>query len=302
MQKHQRVLPIAAVLVAASLGASSGLYIKGIHLSSLALAGFRMSVPFLVVLPIIARGGRMLGERSQRKSLWLASGLNAVRMLLFVMAYKLTAIGNAVVLLYLWPIFALIFDCIGFRQRPAPARLGLLALAFGGVVTMNLHRDFSLASGDLLGSVFMIVSASIFAMTAIIFKKALARVHETDALFFQNAIGAVVFFPFLFAELGGAPFSDLALGLCYGLMVGLIGFALFFFGMKRLPLFQYSALAYSEVPFGLALGVLVLGERFVLNQILGAAMILCASFIAQRLRSNVAAPLARLGPAEVAKM
>jgi drug/metabolite transporter (DMT)-like permease len=279
-------MPVAAVLVAAGLGASSGLYIKGIHLSSLALAAFRMGVPFLVMLPVIVRGGRMLGEKSERKSLWLASGLNAIRMLLFVMAYKLTAIGNAVVLLYLWPVFALIIDCVRFRRRPAPAQVGLLALAFAGVVTMNLHRDFSLSSGDLLGSIFMILSATLFAITAIIFKRALAVVHETDALYFQNAVGALVFIPFLCAELGGAALPDLVLGLAYGLLVGLIGFGLFFFGMKRLPLFQYSALAYSEVPFGVALGVMVLGEHFALNQSVGAAMILGASFIAQSLRSK----------------
>jgi drug/metabolite transporter (DMT)-like permease len=281
-------MPVAAVLVAAALGASSGLYIKGTGLSSLAMAGFRMGLPFLAVLPFIVRGGRLLGERSERKSLWLASGLNAVRMLLFVMAYKLTAIGNAVVLLYLWPIFALIIDCVRLRRWPAPAQAGLLALAFGGVVAMNLHRDFSLASGDLLGSVCMILAAALFAMTVIIFKKALAKVHETDALYFQNAIGALVFFPFLLSELGGASSPDLLLGLGYGLAVGLIGFGLFFVGMKRLPLFQYSALTYSEVLFGVCLGVVVLGEGFRPNQIAGAAMILCSSFIAQRLRASPA--------------
>lgn len=286
MENQRKILPIAAVLFAAGLGASSGLYIKGVALSSLALAGFRMGVPFLVMLPIIARGGRLLGEKTERKALWLASGLNAVRLLLFVMAYKLTAIGNAVVLLYLWPIFALVIDCVRFGRWPSRAQVGLLALAFGGVVTMNLHRGFSVSSTDLLGSLFMIVSATLFAMTAIIFKKALAKVHETDALYFQNAVGALVFIPLLVAELGGARMADVGLGLVYGFSVGLIGFGLFFVGMKRLPLFQYSALAYSEVPIGVALGVLVLGEGFALNQIAGAVMILGASFIAQRLRTK----------------
>ncbi|HET7838472.1 MAG TPA: DMT family transporter [Rectinemataceae bacterium] len=286
MQTQKRMLPVAAVLVAAGLGASSGLYIKGIGLSSLALAGFRMGVPFFAVLPYLARRGRMLGEKSERKGLWLASGINAVRMLLFVMAYKLTTIGNAVVLLYLWPIFALVFDCVRFRRWPERAQLGLLALAFGGVVTMNYHRGFSLSSEDFLGSALMILSACLFAATVIMFKKALAKVHETDALFFQNAIGAIVYAPFLFAELGGASLHDIGLGLSYGLAVGLVGFGLFFFGMKRLPLFQYSALAYSEVPFGLALGVLVLGEDISGTQLAGAAMILGASFVAQRLRTR----------------
>jgi drug/metabolite transporter (DMT)-like permease len=245
-----------------------------------------MGVPFLVMLPFVAVRRELPGERTERKALWTASALNAVRMLLFVMSYKLTAIGNAVVLLYLWPIFALILDGLFERRLPGRVRLGLLALAFAGVVTMNLHRGFSLSSNDLLGSAFMTVSALLFAVTNIIFKKALAKVREVDALYFQNAVGSLVFIPFLIAEWGSASFEDVSLGLLYGSMVGLVGFGAFFVGMKRLPLFQYSALAYSEVPIGVAVGVAILGERVTINQMLGAAMVLGASFVAQRLRTR----------------
>ena len=282
----KRTLPVLAVLGGAAMGASSGLYIKGIALSSLALAGFRMGIPFLALLPVIARGGRLLGDPANRKVLWLASGLNAVRMLLFIMAYKLTAIGNAVVLLYLWPVFALLMDHLRLRRRPAAGQIALLVLASAGVATMNLHRHFSFSSADLLGSLCMIASAFLFAATVILFKGALATVHETDALYFQNAVGALVFLPFLLAESGKIPAADLTLGLLYGASVGLVGFGLFFFAMKRLPIFRYSALAYSEVIIAVAFGVAILGERLVPNQIAGAAMTLAASFLAQRSRAK----------------
>lgn len=286
MASSHRVLPVLAVLLAAFFGASSGLYIKGVALSSLALAGFRMGVPFLVLLPLIVRGRRLLGPPEGRRNLWIASGINAVRMILFIMAYKLTSLGNAVVLLYLWPIFALLFDCFRLRRPPAPAQIGLLFLASAGVATMNMHRRFSLSSADLMGSAFMIASAALFAATAIIFKKALETVKETDAMYFQNALGALVFLPILALEFPRASAADLGWGLVYGASVGLVGFGLFFFAMKRLPLFQYSALAYSEVPIGVALGATVFGEVVKLNQVAGAAMIVVASFLAQRLRAR----------------
>lgn len=271
--------PTLAVLVAAGLGASSGLYIKGVALSGLALTACRMGVPFLLVLPFVLRRKAWLGLPSQRTGLWVASGLNAVRMLLFILAYKLTAVGNAVVLLYLWPVFALLFGCLRRRVWPTWAQAGVLALAFGGVVIMNLHRNFSLAGADLLGSLFMIGSAALFAITALVFKQALAEVRETDTLYFQNGLGAVVFLPFLLAEAPSVPLADLGLALVYGLVVGLGAFGLFFFAMKRLPLFQYSALAYAEVPLGVLLGIVVLGESMTANQGLGALLVLAGSFL-----------------------
>jgi len=286
MKKALPFLPIAAVLTAACLGASSGLYIKGVGLSGLALAAFRMGVPFLLVMPFVVGRGRGLGLPGHRKALWTASAVNAVRMLFFILAYKLTAIGNAVVLLYLWPVFALIFDSIARRQNPTLAQVGILVLAFGGVVVMNLHRDFALSGTDLLGSGLMIAAAAGYAVTAIIFKEALKEVHETDTLYFQNGIGALIYLPFLVMELPQATLSDIGIGLFYGLVVGLIAFGLFFYSMKRLPLFQYSALAYSEVAFGVMFGILVLGETLVANQLVGAVLVLGASFGAQQLRQS----------------
>jgi len=280
------ILPVLAVLAGAAIGASSGLYIKGIAVSSLALAGFRMGVPFLVLLPVLARRGSLLGNPATRTALWSASGLNAVRMFLFILAYKLTTIGNAVVLLYLWPIFALLMDHARLKRLPAPGQIVLLLLASAGVVTMNLHRPFSFSSGDLLGSLCMIASAFLFAATVILFKGALATVHESEVLFFQNVVGGLVFLPFLLVELRQIPAANLALGALYGASVGLLGFGCFFFAMKRLPLFQYSALAYSEVIIAVGFGVAILGESLAPNQALGGAMTLTASFLAQRSRAK----------------
>jgi drug/metabolite transporter (DMT)-like permease len=285
MKRVPSWLPILSVLAGATLGASSGLYIKGVGFSSLAMTGFRMGIPMLLTLPSMLRGGRALGEPGRRKGLWIASAINAVRMLLFVMAYKMTSVGNAVVLLYLWPIFALVFDGLRTKRAPGPVRVSLVAMSFAGVVVMNLHRGFGLSGDDFYGSLLMIVASAGFAVTVIMFKDALASVRETDAVFFQNAVGAVVYLPFLIAELGSAPLIDIAIGAGYGASVGMAGFFFFFFAMKRLPIFQYGALAYSEVPIGVLLGVLVLGESFAPNQLAGAVIVVVASFLAQRMRS-----------------
>ncbi len=307
MKPAVRLLPILAVIVGAAFGAASGLYIKGVHFSSLAVTGFRMGVPFLVMLPSMLAGKRFLGPPRSRRTLWTASAINALRMLLFVLAYKLTSVGNAVVLLYLWPVFALLIGTARLHSRPSAYQLGLVALSFAGIVVMNLHRGFSLSPEDLLGSLAMILAALGFALTVILFKEALAEVRETDAIFFQNALGAVVFLPVLAVELGTAIagsaqagsralLPELGLGLAYGLTVGVAGFFCFFYAMKRLPIFQYGALAYTEVPIAVILAVLILGEGVVANQLVGAAMVVTASFLAQRARSQGPAAGATPGP------
>jgi len=279
------ILPVLAVLGGAVIGASSGLYIKGLAFSSLAMSALRMAVPFFVVLPRTARHGLLLGKPGMRGKLLLTSVLNAGRMYLFILAYKLTGMGNAVVLLYLWPVFALLIDSIMARKKLSTAKLGVLVLATGGVVVMNLHRSFSLSGPDLLGSACMIVSAFVYAGTNVVYKQALNVMDESDVLYFQNGVGGIVFLAFLIAEIPGVPLVQLGIGIFYGFTIGFIGFGLFFYSMKRLPLFQYSALSYLEIPFGVFLGMAFRGETMTLNQAAGIVLIIVGSILAQRLRT-----------------
>jgi drug/metabolite transporter (DMT)-like permease len=283
---NRSLLPVLAIICATCLGASSGLYIKELSLSSFALSGFRLGVPFLLILPVVIRKRMLLGPKEHRSKLWSASLLNAIRMFLYILAFKLTTMANAIVLLYLWPIFALIFRCIGVAKVPRPGQVMILLTAFSGVVVMNLHRDFSLQGKDLPGSLFMILSALILAGTMIIFKSTLVNMSETDTLFYQNGIGALIFLPFLVAEIPYVPGAQLGLGVLYGFLVGVCAFGLFFYALKRLPVFQYSAMTYMEVFFGLLFSLVVLREDMTINLAIGVLMVLSASFLAQQSKAE----------------
>ncbi|MGW8312672.1 MAG: DMT family transporter [Desulfuromonadales bacterium] len=283
---NRSLLPVLAIICATCLGASSGLYIKELSLSSFALSGFRLGVPFLLIMPVVIRKRMLLGPKEHRAKLWSASLLNAIRMFLYILAFKLTTMANAIVLLYLWPIFALIFRCIGVAKVPRPGQVMILLTAFSGVVVMNLHRDFSLQGKDLPGSLFMILSALILAGTMIIFKSTLVTMSETDTLFYQNGIGALIFLPFLVAEIPSASGAHLALGVLYGFLVGVCAFGLFFYALKRLPVFQYSAMTYMEVFFGLLFSLVVLREDMTINLAIGVLMVLSASFLAQQSKAE----------------
>ena len=274
-------LAVPAIIIATAIGASSGLYIKSLPFSSFALTGFRMSIPFLFFLPLMIKRGLVLGKKENRNKVLLGSSLNATRMFLYVLAYKLTTITNAVVLLYLWPIFALLLDNIIYKKRLKLNEFLILFMALFGVVLLNIQKGFSISGNDLLGSIIMIFSALIFSITMLVFKEILNGHSEGETLFFQNAIGAIVFIPFLLMELPNIPFADTSLALIYGFSVGILGFGLFFYALKRLSIFQYGALGYTEVFFGVFYGVLLLGEGLTLNIIIGVILILSSSFLSR---------------------
>lgn len=274
-------IAVPAIILATALGASSGLYIKALPFSSLAFVGFRMGVPFLILLPLMIKRKAVLGPKINRKMVWTGSVLNTIRMVLYILSYKLTTLTNAVVLLYLWPIFALLIHAGTSRQRIKPKEAALLLMALFGVILLNIHKGFSFAEADLMGSVVMILSAFILAISTLIFKDTLKESSEGEVLYFQNAIGALIFIPILLMEIPGAEPLAISTGLFYGFTVGIIGFGLFFFALKRLPIFQYGALGYTEVFFGVLFGIFLLGEDLRWNVIAGAILILTSSFLSR---------------------
>jgi drug/metabolite transporter (DMT)-like permease len=278
---NRKNIAIPAILLATTLGASSGLFIKSLPFSGLGMTGFRMGVPFLFLLPLMIKRKMILGPVKNRKKIWMGSLLNAIRMILYVLSYKLTTMTNAVVLLYTWPLFALLIHSITTREKLKVKEIGLLIIAFSGVILLNAHKGFSLSGSDMKGNIFMIISALIFAISLLIFKDALVDHSEGEVLYFQNALGAVILIPFLAAEIPGMPLTATLTGLFYGFSVGIIGFGCFFIALKRLPIFQYGVLGYFEVFIAVLFGILLLGEEVRWNIILGALMILITSFLSR---------------------
>jgi drug/metabolite transporter (DMT)-like permease len=278
---NRKNIAIPAILLATTLGASSGLFIKSLPFSGLGMTGFRMGVPFLFLLHLMITRKMILGPVKNRKKIWMGSLLNAIRMILYVLSYKLTTMTNAVVLLYTWPLFALLIHSITTREKLKVKEIGLLIIAFSGVILLNAHKGFSLSGSDMKGNIFMIISALIFAISLLIFKDALVDHSEGEVLYFQNALGAVILIPFLAAEIPGMPLTATLTGLLYGFSVGIIGYGCFFIALKRLPIFQYGVLGYFEVFIAVLFGILLLGEEVRWNIILGALMILITSFLSR---------------------
>ena len=286
MNNKFSIIPSLMILTGAAVGALSGLFIKILPYSTAPMLGFRLGVPFLIMLPYVFKKRNILGKPKDRILLWSGGLLNLLRMFFYIIAFKLTAMGNAVVLLYLWPVFALFVTAFMKSKVPDIKNILIVAAAFSGVVIMNIHREFSLSSTDLIGSVSMILSAFIFSIAVFVYKKALSGYSEGEVIYFQNSIGALVFLPFLMLEIGKYPFSDIIIGTAYGLFVGVLTFLLFFFALKRVSVFQYSILTYSEIIFAVIFGMVCFNETLVLNQAAGMLIVIASSFYAQRIRDD----------------
>lgn len=219
----------------------------------------------------------------------IASGLNALRMYLYLQAFMLTSIGNAVIILYTWPIFVTILGILFLKERVSKKHFFLIGIAFLGLIISSSGKSFSFENQDLLGMLAALTSAFGYAITVIIFKSESNNYHRNEIIFLQNIVGVFIFMPFFWMYFPVIETAHLAMGIFYGFLIGIVIFSLFFFGLKYLDASLASSLMYIEAVSAIALAYVVLDESLTQEMLLGGGMILISSFLINRMPKTAAA-------------
>ncbi len=277
--------PYLAIILAATIGGASGIFIKLIDLPATTITFFRMAVPVIILLGYLHYKGIRL-FRGNYRMMMLASVLNAVRMFLFFVGYLYASIGNAVIILFTWPIFGTLFSAIFLKEKVSVRTSILIGLAFLGIVTMYVDTEISFGNEDFIGMAAMLFSAIFFAITAVIFKQKLKVYSRTETIFYQNLVGAVAFLPFVFINTPIPSALQMGAASFYGILIGIVAFMMFFYALKRLKISHYALFTYWEVIAALFFSLLFFGEDITWNMVLGGGLILATGILLRKRTEN----------------
>ncbi|RXG32133.1 DMT family transporter [Leeuwenhoekiella marinoflava] len=273
---------IYAIIIAALIAGSNGILIKAMpSLTTGAIGWFRAGVPVLFLLPGLIKANE-LRVKGNTKMLVLASVINAVRTYFFLLAFVYTSVGNAVVLFYVYPLFITIIETLIYKTPIKRNQILLMLLAFTGIAVTYADKEFSFESRDFIGMLAAVLAALGYAFFVCIFKRQTQDCNRNQLLFYQNIAGAVLFLPFLFG-VQDVEWTHVGVGVFYGLLIGIVQFGLFFFGLKQLNATTAASLMYLEVLSAVMLSFLILNEQLSWNTYLGGGLILISSFFISRL-------------------
>ncbi len=273
---------VYAVVLCALIAGFNGIFIKQMtSMSTGLIAWFRTVVPVLFLIPAVWKNGGLELKGNYRHML-LASLINAARMFLYLIAYQYTSIGNAVVLFYSYPLFVTAVESLYYKRSIHKQQWFFIILAFLGIIITYLGKPFSFESNDFIGMIAALGAAIGYAITVMMFKKESQNYTQNQMIIYQNIAGSILFLPFL-GGFATAEIGHLGIGLVYGIVIGVVVFKMFFYGLKHLPAATATSLMYLEVVSAILLGYLLLGEELSWNTYLGGACILISSFYISRL-------------------
>ena len=269
------------VILAALIAGSGGIYINNIEMSPIAIAWMRSTVPTIFLGSILLFQGVKLFQGNLGK-LFNLSFWSTARIFLFIISYLFTSIGNAVVIFYTYPIFILLLANRLLDEKITRRQVGLILLAFAGLIVIYSNKTFSFENRDFLGMLAALGASLIFAYVVILMKKMSDDYNRVEVLFYQNFIGLFLFLPFFILDFERVSVSNIGFGITYGLVIGVLVYYLFLYGLKRMKASIASSLMYFEIPSTIFFGWLFLDEVLSVNFLIGAIMIVVASFLLRR--------------------
>ena len=288
LSPHQQGL--VAVLAAAVLWSTGGLFIKWVSLDALGVTMWR-SLLAGVVIWVVARPPVRLPWKTNRLT-WGIAVTYALTLVMFVGATKLTTSANAIFLQYTAPLYLLVSGALFLGERPSRSDLVAVAVAFGGMALFFVGKlETDALNGNLLAAASGVTLAAMFTLLRAPGTTAQSR---PEAMVLGNVLLVVGLLVVNLMRGSSAPFTPDAsdvVGLTF-LGVVQIGFAylLFGFGVAHVQALEASLIGMLEPVLNPVWVFLFLGETPGWWAVLGGAIIVAAvavrTFATERGRAN----------------
>ncbi len=227
---------IFAVFLTALLWSSGGLFIKLVTLTPMQISFFRCLIAALVFAILFRQKILKLNPLALLNSFAYAAVL-----ILFVIATKTTTAANAIFLQSTAPIYVLIFEPILTKTRWEKNNIITIAVCFLGMILFFMG---DLTPGDIKGNIAALLAGIAFAAFFLGMKKNDKQYGEAS-IFYGNVIVALVCIPFLF-EMRSLTFADLWKLSFLGVFQIAFAYALFSYGIKRIPAVEASIISMLE--------------------------------------------------------
>jgi drug/metabolite transporter (DMT)-like permease len=288
-------LAYTAIIATTILWASSLIFAKLIfaELGPIVFVALRytLATPFLFILALQRRKKQTHGSLRANWKILLATGLSGpfISQVLQYIGLELTTASDALLLLNLTPIFAVILAAPLLDERITLDKIGGLIVATLGatLIVINASPDFSIITVErVLGNIIVIVSTLFFAINGIAGKIAVKSTNTVSTTFYSTLFSV----PFIWVT--AALFDDISVlftmsieawivVLWVAVVNTVIAFMLYYESMKHIEASRVQIILNLIGVWGVIMSILVLNEIVTLLQILGGLLTIIGVVIAQ---------------------
>ena len=269
-----------------------GVFVRYIPLPSSIIALVRGLLATFFLLAVMAAGKRRPDRTAIRRNLALlliSGALIGFNWILLFEAYNYTSVAVATLCYYLAPVFVIIASPFVLGEKLTTRKTLCVIAALGGMVLVsgviqNYASGGNTENLNLTGVLLGIGAGALYA-TIILMNKKLKDISSYDTTVMQLAAASIVLVPYclLTVDMGVLEITPVSVALL--LIVGIvhtgIAYVLYFGSIKELPAQTVAIFSYIDPILAVLLSALLLKESMDMLSILGAILILGATFVSE---------------------
>lgn len=286
--KKAQMLSKASLAFSMTVFGTIGIFVRSIELPSsfVAMARGFLGVLFLLAFKLARRQKVSLSTVKSNIRLLFASGAAiGVNWILLFESYNYTSVATATLCYYLAPIFVTVASPFVLKEKLSAKKLCcVLCALFGMIFVSGVFENGGVKAGELKGILLGTGAAAFYAAVMLLNKK-LHGIADTDRTIMQLLFASLTVTPYVLLTENVASFEYGTKMVLLLLTVGIIhtgfSYTLFFGSVGRLPAQTTALFSYIDPVVAILLSALLLKEKLVLFDIIGAAMILGSTLVSE---------------------
>jgi drug/metabolite transporter (DMT)-like permease len=278
------------------------------NLPAPAVASFRVFLGGLAMLPaylIFSRTAAFADALKTRargfnaRDLWTFFYLGffgvVVNQMCFALGLRHTAVSHGAVIVGMAPVYTLALAVIFRVEKATWRKFAGIAMAFAGIAVLAAENGMTTRSPSLEGDAVMMTGAIGFAVYSVLGKRVAARYDALTMTAFNHFTGAIVVLPIVLYQAHGllvgaqwrrVPWQSWTAVIYMAVFSSAVAYVLYFWLLKYLQASQLAAFTYLLPVIATILGIVWLGERGSLMQIVGGALALAGVYWIESGRQN----------------
>ncbi|MCE1189234.1 MAG: DMT family transporter [Ignavibacteria bacterium] len=234
--KNNHKKGMLAILVAAILWSSGGVFIKLINLEAMQIAGLRAAFTLLTFLILFRKENFRFNKLTFMAAICYTGILT-----LFVAATKLTTAANAIFLQYTAPMYVLVLEPIMLGTKLRRINIVTLIVCFIGMALFFVDK---INAGNMTGNLLALASGLTFAGFLLIMRK--NRPEYQISSIFQGNILVLLICSFSLAHVHDPSAPDILMCAFLGVVQIGIAYGIFSYGLKHVEAIEASLLSIIE--------------------------------------------------------
>lgn len=265
-----------------------GIFVSYIPLPSGVIAFTRGIIGFLCLLIFAAFSKTKISRcdiLANLLLLCLSSAAIGFNWVFLFEAYRHTTVATATLCYYMAPMIVMVASPFVFKEKLSIKKICCLLVALIGMVLISgVIGNEPPSPNDLLGILFGLLAAALYA-TVIILNKKMKDISAHNRTMVQLGVSAVIVLPYaLFAERADLTLltpTEIILLLCVGVLHTGVAYLFYFGSIKEVPAQTVALFSYIDPAVAIILSAVILNQPMNIISGIGAVLILASSLVSE---------------------